>query len=513
MKGAAAAVLSICLAPTLYLLTLPVAERSLSDVLATERQWTLLLRSCWIALVATALAVAWGTVTALGIRALRAPWSWLLEVVAVVPLLLPSAVIVLGWVYFFGSSGPVAAMAGGPVDIFGPGWAAFVLSMCYFPFVTVLLLQGFRSLDPAWGAIARMHAGPLRTAWFVWRPLLGPYLATGAMLVFVLSLGDYGVPWALSVNIYPVEIFAQLSVYYDAAKALAYCLPPLLLCLVLVAARYLLVPPAHTTIGHRSRTEFQDRPSRTWTAGAGVVLVLAVLLPVSMLVKTMGSTAALAEALSVAGDNALLSLSVALGGTMLLLAGGTVFALALVRAGPRLRAAGSIAALAPLAIPGAAVGLGLVLLHRDGWIPRPLFQSQGILMAGLLCRLISFPALVLMTSFAAIAPRMTQAARLAGAGPTRTLARIVLPLAAPGLLAAALLSFLFCMGELAASAMISPPGLLTLSMRISSLLHYGEERIVAALCVTLVVLVLGSYLLGLLLLNRRIELNVDAHRS
>ncbi|MFC1706043.1 hypothetical protein ACFL59_04365 [Planctomycetota bacterium] len=87
---------------------------------------------------------------------------------------------------------------------------------------------------------------------------------------------------------------------------------------------------------------------------------------------------------------------------------------------------------------------------------------------------------------------------------------VTLPLALPGLVAAVTTSFVFCLGELPASALLNPPGFMTLPVRIASLLHFGEDRIVAALCLTLCALVVAVFTVGLLLTNRRLELTAHA---
>jgi iron(III) transport system permease protein len=508
----AGVVLLFALSPTLLLIVLSIGDPGYREVLAKERQIELLWRSVWISGLATILALVWGAIVARGIRSVRGAAAAALETLALLPLLLPSVVVVMGWVFFTGPNGPLAAVFGGPLDLFRPAWASVTMSMCYFPCVTILMLQAHRSVDPSWTTVARMHAGWWRTTWFVARPLYSPYLATAALLVFLLSFGDYGIPWALSVNVYPVEIFAQLSARYDIGRAIAYSTPPVAIAILLVVARHLLFPRVPESVGHRSKS--LERPAgRGWLIGAIAILTVANVMPLAMLIRTTGTVATLSEALTIAGDNALHSLTVSLHATWMLLLGGATIALAIRGLHRRWHSAASIAVMLPLVIPGVAVGLGLVILYNKGWIPKSLFYGEGILAIGIFCRLISFPTLVLAAAYSAVRPRMVQAARLAGVPAIRSFWGVTFPLALPGELAAALLAFLFAMGELGASAMVNPPGMMTLSMRISSLLHFGEDRIVAALCLTLSGLILIVFLFGLILLNRKVELNLDAHRA
>jgi len=72
-----------------------------------------------------------------------------------------------------------------------------------------------------------------------------------------------------------------------------------------------------------------------------------------------------------------------------------------------------------------------------------------------------------------------------GAGGWSQLVRVVLPLRWPGVLAAMCVAFILAIGELAATLLVVPPGVSTLSIRIFGLLYYGAEDQVAALCLDL----------------------------
>jgi iron(III) transport system permease protein len=71
---------------------------------------------------------------------------------------------------------------------------------------------------------------------------------------------------------------------------------------------------------------------------------------------------------------------------------------------------------------------------------------------------------------------------------------VTLPLVAPGLVAAACLTFALTLGELGATLLVAAPGRGTLTMRIYTFLHFGASDRVAALCL---LMVLAALLLGL----------------
>jgi iron(III) transport system permease protein len=81
---------------------------------------------------------------------------------------------------------------------------------------------------------------------------------------------------------------------------------------------------------------------------------------------------------------------------------------------------------------------------------------------------------------------MLELAAVDGAGPIAQLCRVALPVRWPAVVLAFLVSLAVALGDLAASILVVPPGVTTLSIRIFGLLHYGVEDQVAGICLALV---------------------------
>ncbi|MEM9351763.1 MAG: ABC transporter permease subunit [Planctomycetota bacterium] len=84
------------------------------------------------------------------------------------------------------------------------------------------------------------------------------------------------------------------------------------------------------------------------------------------------------------------------------------------------------------------------------------------------------------------------AARSDGAGWWSTLLRIAVPMRLPALAAAWLLALVHAGADAGATLLVAPPGAATLTMRTFSLLHYGAQDDVAALCLALLLGVAAS---------------------
>ena len=520
MKRAAAglvicALVCACLAPALALLLESLrgpegfSLRAYGLLLSEKRPFVLLLRSTLVAGGATALALVWGVAVGYAAARLRGWRAAAVELLSYVPLLVPSLVVALGWVRVLGPSGVVtrrleALLGRAPFDLYTPAGAAFVLSLCTFPFVSILAAQGFRAIDPAALRAARLTAGRGRRLWHIWRPLLAPYLATGALLAFLVALADFGVPSALMVNVYPIEVFTRFSAYFDTPGALASCALPTALAGLLFVARYALVRRTPYETGGAA-TPSEGPVSRPVLALAALALVGSSVLPLVFL--ACEAQGAYAESLRIAGEQVLTSLMVALIGAGFLVAGGLAFALAYRRLGARARALSEAAILLSLIVPGTAVGLGILhLVTRDVWPFSVLYPGAAIVAYACTARFIAFPALVLAAGVGGLRSSLMHAAAAHGVSRPRAARHVLLPLAWPSFVAALTLSFVLCLGELSASVLVNPPGGMTLSVRLASLLHLGKDSVVASLCVMLSGLVLAVLALGLLIVGRPLRL-------
>lgn len=141
---------------------------------------------------------------------------------------------------------------------------------------------------------------------------------------------------------------------------------------------------------------------------------------------------------------------------------------------------------APLLLPTLIIGLGLLLVLQ----PLGLVATWPGLVLAHLVIVLPFVVRLMTTAFAALPPDLAEAASTLGASPARTLVRVTLPLAAPGIIAAATLAFLVSFDETVISLFLVGPRLVTLPI---ALFRYAESRadpLVAALAVVLIVLTL-----------------------
>ena len=212
----------------------------------------------------------------------------------------------------------------------------------------------------------------------------------------------------------------------------------------------------------------------------------------------------------------LISLKVALCATALILPPGVMLGLFLARSDFRGKTIVEALSTLPLVLPPTAVGyLLLRLLARTGPLGERtlgfdldlLFTWKGAVLASSLMAL-PLVARTARVAFEEVDRRLEGVARTLGLGPVRTFLEISLPLAARGLLAAAVLGFSRALGEFGATVIVAgniPGRTQTLALAIFSEMQIGHDRQALALAGVTVVLAFAAVWTVEILLRRRVR--------
>ncbi len=477
-----------------------------------ERQGVLFVRSLFVAAVSTALALIWGSLSGFAVARTRGTGGAVLEVSCYLPLLLPNVVLALGWSRLLGAGSPadraLASIFGsrGVFDLHTPLGTAVVLSFCTFPFATACVSQGVRSMRESRMRAAALVAGRWKRFWRLWIPSLAPHLATSGLVIFLVSFSDYGVPSTLMVNVFPVEIFAQLSSFHDTVGAARLARVVLDLAILLCILRYVLFrvdPRGFET----ERAADSPVCGRRLLVAVAAVITVSTFLPLAALIAVAGGWDSYVLAMKTAGEQILCSLRVAGWSAVLMIGLAGSFAAACRFLGRTGRIVAEGLAVCLLVVPGSIVGLGWIQLL--GWGPLSALRDHDLAVAlAASSRYLTIPALILGAAVVLVSTRSLQAARVAGAGRGRILRSIVLPLLVPGVLAAATFAFVLALGELSAAVLVYPPGGMPLAVRLASLLHFGDESMVAALCVMTSAFVVGLFVWVRLILDHPLRLEL-----
>lgn len=148
-----------------------------------------------------------------------------------------------------------------------------------------------------------------------------------------------------------------------------------------------------------------------------------------------------------------------------------------------------VVAAAAMAVPGPLVGLAIIKLLNQPELPWLVYLNDHSILAPFLALFVrGLPAAIFVIWHAlhSIPKELLDLAAVDGAGPVARLYRVALPMRLPAVGLAFLVSLAMTLGELAASILVVPPRVVTLSIHIFGLLHYGVEDQVAAICLAMI---------------------------
>ncbi|MGN6550685.1 MAG: ABC transporter permease subunit [Pararhizobium sp.] len=157
----------------------------------------------------------------------------------------------------------------------------------------------------------------------------------------------------------------------------------------------------------------------------------------------------------------------------------------------------------PSAVPSVSVGLGLLVAFSQP--PVLLNGTTAIVVIAHLVLVSAFTYGAVTAGLMQLPRDVEQMAESLGARPAYRLRRVTLPLLVPYLAAAFSLSFALSMGELGATAMVYPPGWMTMPVSIFALTDRGDIFEGAALTVILIaatLILLGIVQAGMRRLSR-----------
>jgi putative spermidine/putrescine transport system permease protein len=185
------------------------------------------------------------------------------------------------------------------------------------------------------------------------------------------------------------------------------------------------------------------------------------------------------------------SMQIALAATLVGVPLGTAAALALVRGRLPGKAALNTFLLAPLAVPAIVAGSALYMfyLRAEDWFDMDIKATLGGLVAANVLITIPWTVRLVSASLAGLDRSAEEAAANLGARPLTVFRRITLPMLRPGIVAAALFSFVASFENLELNLLLVGPGRTTLPVAMLSYLEFRMDPTLAAVAAAQIVMV------------------------
>jgi iron(III) transport system permease protein len=380
------------------------------------------------------------------------PFAGLWRVLLVAPLAVPAFVNSYAWI----SLRPTTD---------GLTGAVLVTTLSYFPFVFLPVGAALRGLDPALEESARsLGLGPWRVFARVVAPQLRPAVLGGVLLVCLHLLAEFGALQMLRFPTFTTSVLEQYDAGFTSSASDLLACVLVLLCLTLLGAELLLRGGArYARLGPGARRRAAPVRLRRWTpaalGGTGVLVALALGVPLAAVVRWLGAGAGWDPA--AVASSGVQTLSLAAAGAALTTAAAFPVAWLVDRRRDRIGLVVERVTYVASSLPGVVVGLALVTLAVRG--APVLYQTSALLVAAYAILFLPRAVVNIRSAVAQAPPELSDAARALGAGPWRAATRVLLPLTLPGTLAGFAMVFIAVSTELTATLLLAPTGTRTLA--------------------------------------------------
>ncbi|HEX9450917.1 MAG TPA: iron ABC transporter permease [Burkholderiales bacterium] len=458
--------------------------------------------SLTLASLTAGFAIVLGVPLGLLIGKTDLPFRRAFAVLLSIPLLIPPYILAVSWFNLLARNGLLSrAIPPGIVELlsgwlFGLSGCLWVLASTFMPLVMILTMVYLRAVNPPIEEAGRLIASWPAVFRHITLPLIMPGILFSGALVFLLALGEVGVPMFLRYPVFPVETLTQFSAFYDFGAAAAAATPLLCITLAVLALEhfclrekiYRLQP---MTPGTRMLHVALGRWRLPAFLAVSLLVAAIVALPLLALITASLSPFAYPEAWSRAADSLGRSMIFAVLGASLLTTFGFFCGYLIHHRALRFWRAVDTLTLLLFTLPGTVIGVGLISLWN-----RPatsfIYATAAIVILAYLAQYTALTSRITMATLGRIPQSLDEAAQMAGAPWLARVIHVVIPAALPGIIAAWLIGFIFCLRDLGASMLVYPPGQDTLPVRIYTLMANGAPSLIAALCVILVSVTLMS---------------------
>ncbi len=490
------AFLLLALAPPCYLMIDALFEKGrftlahYQAVLGDDRLWGLLLNTVLVGGLTCLFTFLVGVPFGYALSRVRFRFKTFFRCLYLVPVMLPTYIMGITWTEH--------------VDFYGLFGSVFLLSACYWPITALFAGKGFNGVGRELEEAALLSSGRWRSFFRVTLRLALPSILAGELFVFILSIGDFGIPDFLSFTstktfqVYTLEIFNRWSVLDQTGEAVASALPVVVLAVAAVIGIVRLEGRGgggSISGGFRApHTRPAGRLAPLLYLFMAVVIGVSTVVPLVTLlqwVKGAGGpleiTAVVREAFSTAGVDTLNTILSAALAALLMVAVGFFIAHGIERNRGWTGRLLAFSALLPLAFPPVMLAVADIRIwnHPGNPLSDLVYGSQAELIMIYFARFIPIAILSLRAGIRQVDPVLEEASYMSGRGYGTTMVRVLMPVVWGSICAAFLLSYILCMRELDSVVLVSA-GNDTLPMRIYSQIHTSRDVGIGALSVMLV---------------------------
>ncbi|MDR2819961.1 MAG: iron ABC transporter permease [Desulfovibrio sp.] len=491
-----------------------------SMVLAVPFYRNCLFNSLFMSGAAMLFSVLIGVPFAFFTTRFKLPFANTLRTLGTLPLILPTFIGAEAWLLMLGRSGFVTRFFE-EMGIHLPsivGWHGVVLvfTLQFFPFVFLMVSAAINSVDRSLEESAcNLGATPFRVFRTVTLPVVTPAIAAGGLIVFCMSIENFGVPTIIGGN-YKVlaeqaysEFISELGGNPSMAGSLSSVLVFITLALTMLQ-KFWVERKSYAMSALRPPEIRALPPLLTWAAfGYCALLVFLALAPfavvlVASVTKTSGpvmyygqfSLQNLKAALAVAPRPIINSFFLSTTATVVGMIFGMLVSYLIVRKRGLPAYVLDLAMMLPLVIAGSVMGIALAATYNSG--PVVLTGTWMILVIAYFIRKTPFSVKTTSALLQQIDVSVEEASINLGVSPIRSFIKVVVPSMLPGIIAGGIIMWVTILAELSSTIVLYYGPWSTMTVQIFQYIGSGDFGPASAYGALLIL----SVLLPLFLLNR-----------
>lgn len=500
------------------------------DVLSSDRTWTVLSNTAIIVILSTLISSVLGIVFAWLIAYTDIRAKNIIQLFIFLPFIIPSYIISLAWVDFFGGQGTLNTilewfgMASGGWNLYSFSGIIVVMGISHFPLVYLFTVNVFRRIPREMEHAARASgAGRWHSFKNILIPMALPGIASGTFIAFLGSLDNFGTPAFLGIpgNITVLSTYIYQQVIGFGTSSFNYA-AVLSVVLGVIAVIGLLIQWFLLRKSKRIQTTQLDMEPRYHLGRKKYIieflislffLVTSIFPLLSMAsssflnayglsftpenlsldnfeyVMTSSSTYdAIMNSLKFAGVTAGIGLFI-----------GTFIAYIRVRKGGNTIRTVETAITIPYALPGTVLALAMIFtwinpIPRVDWNPG-IYGSAMIMYIAYFTRFLLVQVRGSITAFQQVDIEIEEAAQVNGSKAMVKWRKILIPLILPGVLSGTVLVFLTALTELTVSALLYSSTSETIGVSILSFQQSGYSLYANAFSTLIVLTIIVVYLI------------------
>ncbi len=444
----------------------------------------------------------------------KIPGKSLLLSLGILPVIMPSFIGAFSWIILLGRQGvlryfiniALAPLGMELPPIYGMFGMIFCMSLTYFPFVFLLSHGAFSSANALLeDAGMLMGAGRWRVLRTITFPLVIPSIGAAALLVFIRSIGNFGIPAIIGGDQYvlPTLIYFRVNGFWDLNGASSIAVVNVLITgAVLWFQKYVVSRREYETIS-ASHVEIKQHshPAIRIIAFAYCLVILIVSLAPQLVIILMSFfekwQGLLPEGLTLANyakipknspKELLNSLYLSTLATLLTAVLGSIIAYITERRKPKGAGILDMAVMAPFILPGTVVSVAL-LSAFSGKSAIPLGGTYTIIIIAYMVRRTPYVYRSVAASLTQLNPSLEEASTIAGAHWIYTFRRVSVPLILPGIISGSILTFSTLLQELSTTILLYGARTRTVPIQIYGAVADGKMGEASALSVILLMVV------------------------